>query len=353
FIGTATAVARTSLQKALGRYLPELPHAGDLEMWLRFAQAGAITYVRAPQAVYRRHESNMSKGYDAKADFDQCVAAFRLHLDAIRTTARYGPSLAIRIDEIFVEKAAAIAIPGGAQQPAPFSFFPIRPPPPVGVILGPRSDVEPLVAAVRQALPRGEILPAAAGVGWAALAASSPFEHFLAIDGDAGPTAGQILALTRRLDAEPDRAHGLCGGRLELTHDALAVRAPMRGLDGPVSFLTGVLAFSKGQAVAARRLMHRLEASGFAEPAGDDDILISCAGTKPPICHAIGEATGLREAPDARPSVLDLRDAQRGEVLAGLLRLDAIATFKPMTARAGPWGRGRRSAPGVLPPGQP
>ena len=340
FIGTPAAVVRTSLQKALGGYLPELPHAGDLEMWLRFALASAVSYVRTPQAIYRLHASNMSRGYDAKADFDQCVAAFRPHLDAIRGLAGCGPSLAIRVDEIFAERAAVVAGPGGAQPAARFSFFPILPPPPVGVILGGRSSQEPLVAAVRQALPRAEILSPAEGAGWAVLAANSRFEHFLAIDEGVSLTAEQIVGLIRRLEAQPERAHGLCGARLELRDGAVSAGTPIAGLDGPVSVLIGVLAFSKARARAARRLRGRLDAAGGADPAGDDDILISCAGAKPPICHAIGEVV-------AGPAfAAKLHDAERRGILGRLLSQGAVATFKPMSARKGPWGRQPPVRPG-------
>lgn len=58
---TPTAVLRTSVQRTLGGYLPELPHAGDLEMWLRFATAGDVGFIGgAEQAYYRVHGSNMS-----------------------------------------------------------------------------------------------------------------------------------------------------------------------------------------------------------------------------------------------------------------------------------------------------
>ena len=129
-VAAPTAVVRTSMQKALGGYRPELPHTADLELWLRFALSSRITYVRWVQAVYRRHGSNMSKGYDDKADFDQSVAAFRLHLDAIRNQEQCGPSLVARIDEIFAERAAALAGHAGEPAPAPFSFFPSGAPPP-------------------------------------------------------------------------------------------------------------------------------------------------------------------------------------------------------------------------------
>ena len=59
-VPTASAVVRTSVQKRLGGYRPEYPHAGDLEMWMRFATEGPIGVVRAVQAYYRWHTSNMS-----------------------------------------------------------------------------------------------------------------------------------------------------------------------------------------------------------------------------------------------------------------------------------------------------
>jgi glycosyltransferase involved in cell wall biosynthesis len=65
-VGTATAVVRTSLQKRLGGYRPELVHAGDMEMWLRFALHGSVGFIDGKQAVYRRHEKNMSQGINGR-----------------------------------------------------------------------------------------------------------------------------------------------------------------------------------------------------------------------------------------------------------------------------------------------
>jgi glycosyltransferase involved in cell wall biosynthesis len=64
-VGTAAAFVRTRLQKELGGYRPELPHSGDLEMWMRFAARSAIAWTEAPLAVRRLHGQNMSIGYDA------------------------------------------------------------------------------------------------------------------------------------------------------------------------------------------------------------------------------------------------------------------------------------------------
>jgi glycosyltransferase involved in cell wall biosynthesis len=59
-ITSPEAVVRGSIQRAVGGYRPELPHAGDLEMWLRFAAVSDIAYVRrVPQAFYRVHSDSM------------------------------------------------------------------------------------------------------------------------------------------------------------------------------------------------------------------------------------------------------------------------------------------------------
>jgi glycosyltransferase involved in cell wall biosynthesis len=78
-VEAVTAVVRTSVQHAVGGYRKELPHAGDQEMWLRFASVSAIGRVKAPQGFYRRHGENMSNGYYAglgRRDFDQTRATF-------------------------------------------------------------------------------------------------------------------------------------------------------------------------------------------------------------------------------------------------------------------------------------
>ncbi|MBX4956157.1 glycosyltransferase family 2 protein [Rhizobium lentis] len=62
-VPTPTAVVRTTLQKQVGGYHKELPHTGDMEMWLRLASYAAVGYINEDQAVYRRHASNMSLQY--------------------------------------------------------------------------------------------------------------------------------------------------------------------------------------------------------------------------------------------------------------------------------------------------
>ncbi|MFJ3923360.1 glycosyltransferase family 2 protein [Streptomyces sp. NPDC090022] len=60
-ITSPEVVVRTSLQRKVGGYDPNLPHAGDIEMWMRLAAHADVGYVRgADQAFYRVHGNNMS-----------------------------------------------------------------------------------------------------------------------------------------------------------------------------------------------------------------------------------------------------------------------------------------------------
>lgn len=62
-VATPTAVVRTVLQKRLGGYRPELPHSGDMEMWLRLAAHASVGVLESCQAVYRLHKANMTLDY--------------------------------------------------------------------------------------------------------------------------------------------------------------------------------------------------------------------------------------------------------------------------------------------------
>jgi len=59
-ITSPEVVVRTTLQRKVGGYDPELPHAGDIEMWMRLAAHADVGYVKADQAYYRLHGNNMS-----------------------------------------------------------------------------------------------------------------------------------------------------------------------------------------------------------------------------------------------------------------------------------------------------
>ncbi|MEP7030038.1 MAG: glycosyltransferase family 2 protein [Pseudolabrys sp.] len=89
----SAAIVRTSVQKRQGGYLMELPHAGDLEMWVRFALHSKVVRVKTTQSAYRLHDSNMSRAYRGIPDFEQCRNVFRLHYRDIRDSLHNGAEL--------------------------------------------------------------------------------------------------------------------------------------------------------------------------------------------------------------------------------------------------------------------
>ena len=104
-VSTPTAVVRTYLQKSLGGYRRELPHTGDLEMWMRFAAHAPVGVLDADQAFYRVHGHNMHKD-----TFPQRRAVLQQHCDAFEILFReYGNRLENR-DELHRMAMRALAL---------------------------------------------------------------------------------------------------------------------------------------------------------------------------------------------------------------------------------------------------
>jgi glycosyltransferase involved in cell wall biosynthesis len=104
---SAAVVVRTGIQKRVGGYESELTHAGDLEMWMRFAVCGSIGVLNACQGIYRKHRCNMSHGY-----YRHPQADLRQRLEAIRCFfGKWGTGIAGR-DEL--EEMASRALGGDA-----------------------------------------------------------------------------------------------------------------------------------------------------------------------------------------------------------------------------------------------
>ena len=88
-VSTPTAVVRTSLQKRIGGYRKDLPHTGDLEMWLRFAAHAAVGVIDADQGFYRVHGHNMHVDM-----FPERLKVLQQHRDAFELLFReYGALL--------------------------------------------------------------------------------------------------------------------------------------------------------------------------------------------------------------------------------------------------------------------
>jgi glycosyltransferase involved in cell wall biosynthesis len=92
-ITSPEVMVRTKLQREVGGYDPELPHAGDIEMWMRMAAHADVGYVRGvDQAYYRLHGANMSRT-DFSGQLDD-LGQRRVAYDAV--IARCGDRLAQR-----------------------------------------------------------------------------------------------------------------------------------------------------------------------------------------------------------------------------------------------------------------
>ena len=103
-VSSPEVVVRTSVQQKMGGYLPELPHTGDAEMWMRFAVHSDVAFVKGvDQAYYRTHGKNMTTkrvpivdlrqrkaAYDAIFDSysDQIPEAHRLRWEVDRSIAK-------------------------------------------------------------------------------------------------------------------------------------------------------------------------------------------------------------------------------------------------------------------------
>ena len=89
------AMVRTSVQHQVGYYRPDLPHSGDLEMWLRLASHADVGRVNGPDQAYRRiHPSSMmnSRFGGAVTDLQERRRAYEAYLHSAnlepRTSAR-------------------------------------------------------------------------------------------------------------------------------------------------------------------------------------------------------------------------------------------------------------------------
>src|SRR4051794_20668808 len=82
-ISSPEVVVRTSVQQKIGGYLPELPHTGDAEMWMRFALHSDVAYVKGvDQAFYRIHATQMTNDRMPYVDLVQRKAAYDALLEA-------------------------------------------------------------------------------------------------------------------------------------------------------------------------------------------------------------------------------------------------------------------------------
>jgi len=119
-VATPTVVVRTSLQHRVGPYDSEQPHTGDLDMWLRLSVYADVGFIRADQAYYRLHGSNMSSGYTTPMDMRERRLAYDGLLERSGSDLPEARALAELVRRRFAQEALqeakrASGRPGAAQ----------------------------------------------------------------------------------------------------------------------------------------------------------------------------------------------------------------------------------------------
>jgi hypothetical protein len=164
------------------------------------------------------------------------------------------------------------------------------------------------------------------------IAARMGFDHYVAIDDDTFLTPAQIRALAEMLRAEPDRVHGIWGQRLELDQGKLSIRSDITRLNALLSIVNLAYAFSRAQAVAAIELSARLGFAAWPDLDPIDDLLLSCASAKPPLCHDLGPTDHCPTSVEPGIATWKLADFSRRrlEIAQKLVAIQSIAVFSPM-----------------------
>jgi glycosyltransferase involved in cell wall biosynthesis len=85
-VATPTAFVRTEVLQREGGYRPFLPHAGDLDLWLRLSAHGPVIVLEALQAYKRQHDHAMHLAYvkTCVPDLEQRLLAFESAADSCR-----------------------------------------------------------------------------------------------------------------------------------------------------------------------------------------------------------------------------------------------------------------------------
>ena len=86
-LASPEVVLRTDIQRKIGGYSSDLPHSGDMEMWMRAAAVACVGRVdSADQAYYREHPESMSRSqyYSVPLkDLKERRAAFEAAFDGV------------------------------------------------------------------------------------------------------------------------------------------------------------------------------------------------------------------------------------------------------------------------------
>jgi glycosyltransferase involved in cell wall biosynthesis len=120
-ITSPEVVMRTSVLKQVGGFDPQLPHAADMELWMRLAANADVGFLRGvDQAFYRLHRENMRKGYSRLADLRERLAVYETVLDHSADKLRHATELSDAVRRRLAREALSDAgrayLAGGAQR---------------------------------------------------------------------------------------------------------------------------------------------------------------------------------------------------------------------------------------------
>ena len=101
---------RTEVQRRLGGFIPELPHSGDTEIWLRLAAEGGVVKVYADQAFRRLHATNMSLHYSDTRRLREQQRAFDAHFDYMGGRLPNRATFQLRLHETLATASFWIAV---------------------------------------------------------------------------------------------------------------------------------------------------------------------------------------------------------------------------------------------------
>jgi hypothetical protein len=120
-ITSPEVVMRTSVLKRAGGFDPRLPHAADMELWMRLAAHADVGFLRGvDQAFYRLHRENMRKGYSRLADLRERRAVYETVLDHSGEKLPHAKDLSLTVHRRLAREALSDAgrayLAGGAQR---------------------------------------------------------------------------------------------------------------------------------------------------------------------------------------------------------------------------------------------
>ena len=120
------------------------------------------------------------------------------------------------------------------------------------------------------------------------LARAAPGDYFVSLDDDVFLTPNQINLLVGCLVADPARAHGIWGENFQHDSDRIVMQSGIHGRTCDVSVLNCAYAFTKTHVERVFGFLRTLGMDNLREVGPGDDILISRAAPRPPVCHDLG-----------------------------------------------------------------